>query len=71
MEEKEREDREDDGVRRGGKLGFDAWLGWGIKEARHVTSQKFQNRTNEFPYFQILELTKTFIQLSFIHSDLA
>ena len=36
-----------------------------------VTSQKFQNKTNEFPLFQILEPIKTFIQLSLIHSYLA
>jgi hypothetical protein len=36
-----------------------------------VTSQKFQKKENEFPYFQILEPTKTFLELSLIHSDLA
>jgi hypothetical protein len=37
----------------------------------NVTSQKFQNKTNEFRYFQILEPTKNLIELSLRHSDLA
>jgi hypothetical protein len=41
------------------------------KKKESVTSQKFQNKTNEFPILQILEPTKTFIQLSLIHNNLS
>jgi hypothetical protein len=39
------------------------------REMLEVTSQKYQNKENEFLFFQILEPTKTFIKYSWIHSE--